>query len=102
MGLPSDACGIARGFDGERGYVHFAGPAALCFADGNPHWLTDRARDPAQAAMVLAQAQGMLTWRMLAAERRLTGCALTPTGSSEPVGLLTRDLGAGGCCGLSG
>ena len=30
--------------------------------------------------MVLEQAQEMLTWRLLAAERRLTGCALTPTG----------------------
>ena len=30
--------------------------------------------------MVLARAQEMLTWRMLAAERRLTGCALTPEG----------------------
>ena len=44
-------------------------------------WLRDLAGDPSSAPlMVLAQAQGMLSWRMLAAERRLTGCALTPAG----------------------
>ena len=29
---------------------------------------------------VLALAQGMLTWRLRAAERRLTGCVLTARG----------------------
>ena len=79
MDLPSDACGLAASFDGERGYVHFAALPPLCFADGNL-WLSDRARDPEQAVMVLERAQEMLSWRLLAAERRLTGCALTPTG----------------------
>jgi hypothetical protein len=36
-----------------------------------------------RAPEVLAQAQAMLNWRMDMAERRLTGCKLTPAG---PVG----------------
>ncbi|MGD9512046.1 MAG: sulfatase-like hydrolase/transferase, partial [Geminicoccaceae bacterium] len=79
LGLASDACGIATRFDGRVGYVHFAGLPALAFID-DPCWLTDRSRDPACAAELLAQTQGMLSWRQLAAERRLTGCALTPEG----------------------
>ena len=79
FGLPSDACGIATRFDGRIGYIQFAGLAPLAFVD-DPHWLTDRSGDPACAGELLAQAQGMLTWRMLAAERRLTGCTLMPDG----------------------
>ena len=79
LGLRSDACGIAARFDGRVGYVQFAGLPSLAFVD-DPRWLADRSRDPACAGELLAQAQGMLNWRMLAAERRLTGCALTPDG----------------------
>ena len=79
LGLPSDACGIAARFDGRVGYVHFAGLPPLAFID-SPSWLHDRSGDPSCAPEVLAQAQAMLSWRMLAAERRLTGCALTPDG----------------------
>ena len=79
LGLPSDACSIATRFDGQAGYAHFAGLPTLAFMD-DPHWLTDRSRDPSCAGEILAQAQGMLSWRMLAAERRLTGCALTAQG----------------------
>ena len=79
LGLASDACGIATRFDGRVGYVHFAGLPPLAFID-DPSWLHDRGGDPSCASEVLAQAQAMLSWRMLAAERRLTGCALTPDG----------------------
>ena len=79
LGLESDACGLAVRHDGRCGYVHFAGLAPLCFVD-DPAWLDDRASDPLWAGEVLAQAQGMLSWRLRAAERRLTGCALTPAG----------------------
>ena len=64
------------------------GAAAMSISPGCRHcasstmrgWLQDRAGDPACAGEVLAQAQAMLSWRMRAAERRLTGCALTPAG----------------------
>ena len=79
LGLASDACGLAVHHDGRDAYVHFAGLPPLCFLD-DPDWRHDRAADPAAAARVLALAQGMLTWRLQAAERRLTGCALTPAG----------------------
>jgi hypothetical protein len=38
------------------------------------------AAEPEAAAIVLAQAQAMLSWRMRSNERRLTGYALTPKG----------------------
>lgn len=81
LGLPSDACALATRFDGRHAYVHFSGLPPLCFDTAtDPDWLRDRAADPAAAVDVLAQAQAMLTWRMLAAERRLTGCVLTAQG----------------------
>jgi arylsulfatase A-like enzyme len=84
LALPSDACALAARFDGRHAYIHFAGLPALCFDTAHdPAWLRDLAGVPAHAGAVLAQAQEMLSWRMLAAERRLTGCALTPAG---PVG----------------
>ena len=81
LGLPSDACSLATRFDGRHAYVHFAGLPPLCFdTAADPAMLHDLAGMPAAAPVVLAQAQAMLTWRMLAAERRLTGCVLTPQG----------------------
>ena len=79
LGLESDACSLAVRYDGRCGYVHFAGLPPLCFVD-DARWLEDRAEDPACASVVLAQAQAMLSWRLRAAERRLTGCALTSAG----------------------
>jgi arylsulfatase A-like enzyme len=79
LGLASDACSLAVRCDGRNGYVHFAGLPPLCFL-ADPDWLRDCAGDPSAAGEVLALAQGMLTWRLRAAERRLTGCALTPDG----------------------
>lgn len=81
LGLPSDACALATRFDGRHAYVHFTALPPLCFdAAADPGWLHDRAGDAAAAGEVLRQAQAMLSWRMLAAERRLTGCALTAQG----------------------
>ena len=79
LGLESDACSLAVRHDGRCGYVHFAGLPPLCFVD-DARWLEDRADDPACASEVLVQAQAMLSWRLRAAERRLTGCALTSAG----------------------
>lgn len=81
LGLESDDCALAARFDGHHAYVHFTALPALCFdAAADPGWTRDLAREPAEAPVVLAQAQAMLSWRMRAAERRLTGCALTPAG----------------------
>ena len=46
----------------------------------DPHQFHSIAADPLRAAEVLEQAQAMLSWRMDMAERRLTGCKLTPAG----------------------
>ncbi len=81
LGLASDDCALAVRFDGARAYVHFTALPALCFdAAADPGWTRDLACEPAAAATILSQAQAMLSWRMRAAERRLTGCALTPSG----------------------
>lgn len=77
LGLGSDDCLLAVRFDGRHAYVHFAALPALCFeAASDPGWT----RAVTAAEVVLPQAQAMLSWRMRAAERRLTGCALTPRG----------------------
>jgi arylsulfatase A-like enzyme len=81
LGLPSARCGIAVQQSETHAYVHFNGLAPLCYdLAGDPHQLRDIAADPTRAAEVLAQAQAMLSWRMDMAERRLTGCKLTPAG----------------------
>lgn len=77
LGLGSDDCSLAVRFDGQRAYVHFAALPALCFdTASDPGW----SRPVTAAEVALPQAQAMLSWRMRAAERRLTGCALTPGG----------------------
>lgn len=81
LNLVSDECALAVRFDGRYAYVHFAALPALCFDTvADPSWCRDLTRDPRAAPVVLAQAQAMLSWRMRAAERRLTGCALTASG----------------------
>lgn len=81
LGLPSDRCALAVSHGERYAYVHFNGLAPLCFdLDHDPQQLVDIAPDPGRAPEVLAQAQAMLTWRMAHAERRLTGCKLTPAG----------------------
>lgn len=81
LGLASDDCGLAVRFDGRHAYVHFTALPPLAFDMAtDPAWQHDIAGEPAAAGMVLAQAQAMLSWRMRAAERRLTGCTLTADG----------------------
>ncbi|MFP4126281.1 MAG: sulfatase-like hydrolase/transferase [Alphaproteobacteria bacterium] len=81
LGLTSDHCQLAAPIGPELAYVHFNGLPPLAF---------DLARDPAMtraiaaerahAPAVLEAAQAMLTRRMAAAERRLTGAKLTAAG----------------------
>ena len=84
LGLASDRCALAVRQSGDYAYVHFNGLPPLCYdLRQDPHQLDNIAGDHGRAGEVLAQAQAMLTWRMDMAERRLTGCKLTPKG---PVG----------------
>ncbi len=84
LGLVSDRCALAVRQSEDCAYVHFNGLAPLCYdLRADPHQFVDIARDPGRAPEVLAQAQAMLTWRMNAAERRLTGVKLTAAG---PIG----------------
>ncbi|HEX6142965.1 MAG TPA: alkaline phosphatase family protein [Geminicoccaceae bacterium] len=81
LGLPSDKCQLAVRQGPRFVYVHFNGLEPLCFdLERDPGQFANIAADPERAPEVLAQAQAMLTWRMDAAERRLTGCKLTPSG----------------------
>ncbi|HEX5796737.1 MAG TPA: hypothetical protein VFY19_12915, partial [Geminicoccaceae bacterium] len=62
-------------------YVHFNGLPALCYdLEHDPQQFQSIATDPLRAPEVLEQAQALLTFRMDMAERRLTGCKLTPAG----------------------
>ena len=81
LGLASQRCALAVRQGASHAYVHFNGLPALCYdLARDPQQRHDIAADPARAAEVLAQAQAMLCWRMDMAERRLTGCKLTPAG----------------------
>ena len=66
LGLPSDACALADPVRRPPRLRPFRRPAALVlrYAD-DPRWLHDLAGIQQHAPMVLAQAQAMLTWRML-------------------------------------
>jgi arylsulfatase A-like enzyme len=81
LGLEPDACSIAVRLERRFAYVHFTALPPLCFDTiADPHWQSDLAADPDKAGTVRDLAGGMLSWRMRYAERRLTGCKLTPAG----------------------
>jgi arylsulfatase A-like enzyme len=81
LGLPSARCALAVRHGERYSYVHFNGLPALCYdLERDPQQFQNIANDPLRPPEVLAQAQAMLTWRMDMAERRLTGCKLTPAG----------------------
>jgi arylsulfatase A-like enzyme len=81
LGLESDDCQLAARTDGRHLYVHFAALPPLLFdLERDPGCREDLAARPEAAPIVSAQARAMLSWRMRANERRLTGCALTPEG----------------------
>jgi arylsulfatase A-like enzyme len=81
LGLAMDECSLAAINDGRRQYVHFPALPPLFFdLESDPHCFHDLARDPARAPEVLEYAQRMLSWRMLAADRTLTGVHLGEKG----------------------
>lgn len=84
LGLASAECGIAVRLESRFAYVHFAALPPLCFdTQADPGWQRNLAGEPQAAPVVAALAGGMLSWRMLHAERRLTEVKLTPSG---PIG----------------
>ncbi len=81
LGLSPEACCLMVRLGRKRAYVHFAALPALCYdLERDPAWLTDIAGDPARCAEVIAEAQALLSFRMLRNERRLSGALLTPSG----------------------
>ena len=81
LGLKPDDCGLAVVRGARYKYVHFTALAPLFYdLETDPDEAHDLAGDPAYAPMVLAYAQKMLSWRMQAADRALTGIRLTSKG----------------------
>ena len=81
LGLTMDECALAVIQDEAYKYVHFAAQAPLFFdLARDPDQLNNVAEQPAYAPLVLRYAQKMLNWRLLHAERTLTGYAASPAG----------------------
>jgi arylsulfatase A-like enzyme len=81
LGLDPDHCQLAALVGEGLAYVHFNGMPPLAFdLARDPEMTVDIAGERARASEVLEAAQAMLTRRMDAAERRLTGAKLTPGG----------------------
>lgn len=81
LGLAADECQLAARYDGRFAYVHFAALPPLLFDTAHaPGWDRSIAEDPQASPIVAQAARKMLSWRMSANERRLTGCQLGPGG----------------------
>ncbi len=81
LGLEMDACSLAVTQDERFKYVHFPALPPLFFdLQQDPQQLRNVAGDPAYAPQMLRYAQKMLNWRLLHADRTLTGFAASPEG----------------------
>jgi arylsulfatase A-like enzyme len=84
LGLNMDECALAVVQDEGYKYVHFAAQAPLLFdLQQDPAQLTDLAGDDAHARTMRDYGGKMLNWRLLHAERTLTGYAASPEGLTE-------------------
>jgi arylsulfatase A-like enzyme len=84
LGLPMDAACLAGIVDEAHKYVHFAALPPLLFdRRDDPGELVDRAGDPTKAAALRDLLGRLLTWRLLHAERTLTGFRATPGGLEQ-------------------
>jgi arylsulfatase A-like enzyme len=81
LGLHMDQCSLAVVQDEAWKYVHFAALPPLLFnLAEDPGQFRNLANDPAHATVVRDYAQRMLSWRMTAAEKTLTGYRASPRG----------------------
>jgi arylsulfatase A-like enzyme len=81
LGLKMDQCSLAVTQDERFKYVHFPALQPLFFdLQQDPQQLRNVAGDPAYAPQMLRYAQKMLDWRLLHADRTLTGFAASPEG----------------------
>jgi len=84
LGLPMDAACLAGLVDGRHKYVHFAALPPLLFdLAEDPGELVDRVADPAKAEVLRDLMGRLLSWRLLHAERTLTGYRATPEGLED-------------------
>lgn len=81
LGMKMDECALAVIQDERYKYVHFAAQPPLFFdLAEDPHQMRNVAGQASYAPLVLAYAQKMLNWRLLHADRTLTGYAASPDG----------------------
>ncbi|WP_372824935.1 phosphoric/sulfuric ester hydrolase PehA [Polaromonas sp.] len=81
LGLEMDECALAVIQDEDFKYVHFAALPPLFFdLEKDPEQMKNQAANPAYAELMLKYTQKMLSWRMLNADRTLTGYAASPDG----------------------
>ena len=87
LGLHRDACSLCVVQGAAYKYVHFAALPPLFFdLAADPGQFHDRAADPAYAGLVRDHAQRALSWRLLHAERTLTGFRAAPHGLEQRQG----------------
>lgn len=81
LGLDLDQCSLSVIQDDHYKYVHFAALPPLLFdLQEDPHQFRNLAADPAHAKTVLDYAQRMLSWRLVNADKTLTGYEAGPGG----------------------
>jgi len=81
LGLTMDECSLSVIQNDKLKYVHFAALPALLFdLEKDPHQFKNVANDPAYTSQLLIMAQKMINWKMIHADRTLTGYAATPEG----------------------
>jgi arylsulfatase A-like enzyme len=81
LGLSMDQCTLSVIQNDQYKYVHFAALPPLFFdLTKDPSQLHNVAQDPSYTLALLKMTQKMLDWKLLHADRTLTGYAATPTG----------------------
>jgi arylsulfatase A-like enzyme len=81
LGLAPEAASLQVRLGGRWAYVHFAAlPPILIDTVADPGWRRNLADESAHASAALEEARALLSLRMRRADRRLSGCLLTPGG----------------------
>jgi hypothetical protein len=81
LGLSMDQCALSVIQNDQYKYVHFAALPPLFFdLTTDPSQLHNVAQDPSYTLELLKMTQKMLDWKLLHADRTLTGYAASPAG----------------------